>query len=110
MRVRSGFFIAIAAFWPTIALPQQALLSGNELYEDCLAARGGEKQLTCASYIMGIADALQLTKQICMPKGAVARQAVDVVTNYLRTHQEVRTYSAPSITGVALREAFRCAP
>lgn len=108
MRGRGGFLIVLFAFWPTIAFPQNAFLSGNDLYDDCTAPRGGDKHLSCVNYVMGVADALLLTRNVCIPKSAAATQAVDVVTNYLRAHAEVRTYTAASITGVALREAFRC--
>lgn len=106
--LQKRILIAFVAFWPASALPQNAFVSGNKLYDDCIAPAGTDKHLACVNYIVCVADALRLTEHVCMSNQVIGGRAVDVVTNYLRAHSEVRSYTAPSITGVALREAFPC--
>jgi hypothetical protein len=84
-----------------------AFESGNSLYDMC-TTQG--KWLNCAGYITGVADVLsqQNPNNMCLPKGVVISQVVDVVKKYFTEHPESRHYTAISEVTAALTEAFPC--
>lgn len=69
------FVVAFAA--PTIAQSRVIYLNGNELHEMCQVDR-----LSCAGYVMGVADALEAiawpSPRSCRPKSVVAEQLIDL--------------------------------
>ena len=91
--MKSKHVLIIASiFWSNFASaqPSSGFHTGNEIFQICDNAAERSESLICSGYIAGIADALQLTKMICLPKHASVRQARDIVINYLRNHPESR--------------------
>jgi Rap1a immunity proteins len=83
---------------------------GNDLYADCSGPAGTAASAACNSYILGVSDVLyvQNTNSMCLPKGVVTGQIIDVVRKYLTDHPETRHYTAVSEITVALQSAFPC--
>lgn len=66
----------------------------------------------CAGYVVGVADALAFGPvarfSACVPNGVTVQQLIDITTNYLKAHPEVRQFTASSISAAALSYAFPC--
>jgi hypothetical protein len=85
---------------------------GNSLYDHCSHANASMEKTDCLGYITGVSDVFAElnVEKVCFPKGVIARQVTDVVTNYLRDHPAERHYSAVAEIYRALARAFPCAP
>jgi len=51
---------------------------------------------------------LNLKGDFCIPKNIIAKQLVDIVTQYLKEHPADRHYTAASEVYVAITNAFPC--
>jgi Rap1a immunity proteins len=83
--------------------------NGNQLYERCTEPNRD----SCLGYVAGIFDALASGASIadysaCMPSGTTVQQAVDVATQFLTSHPEMRHYAAAGLVAQALSDAFPC--
>jgi hypothetical protein len=56
------FLVILGIFWP-IAANGAAFVTGNELVKYCEQ----REHWSCAAYIAGVSDTLELTKEICVP-------------------------------------------
>jgi len=79
-----------------------------DLVELCDPGAGGEKQLYCRYYIMGLMDGLAMTADVCLPPGSSSERIRRAVASSVgadpdRTHQ-------PAVNGIraALSRAFPC--
>jgi hypothetical protein len=63
----------------------------------------------CASYVLGVADALQMTDAICRPNSDIAtRQTVAIVRKYVRDHPDEWATHPVILIRSALGRAFPC--
>ena len=99
----SGF-----AFSQQLTAPVVSFKTGNQLYEDCTAPLENPRNTICTAYVMGMVDALTHAREICPSRGVTGGQLADIVTNYFRSHPEVRHLSAASEAELALQRAFPC--
>jgi hypothetical protein len=60
----------------------------------------------CLGYVQGFTDAAV----VCIPKGVVVHQVLDVVVRFLRAHPAVRNMDASKLAHTALLEAWPCKP
>ena len=90
--------------------------TGNELLEECEAPVGSGKWFQCLGYVEGAIDSYELRptapngtdKNICVTAGVTARQAMDIVTDYLHKYPEKRHWSADMLAWNALITKFPC--
>ena len=109
MTIRHLLIIVLCALWPTIGFSQDAgFVDGYQLIAFCEAAPDDAREMLCDSYVMGLVDGFQSLKLVCMPPEAIIKQATDVSLSYLRSHPDKRRYSAASVVGKALQDAFPC--
>ena len=109
----AAFLMGAALSSPISALAQDVppyvgFKSGNDLLAECSAPPGTTPFVACSAYVVGVADALRITKFVCTPQNAVASQLVDIVLNRLRSHPEARHYGAAGEVALALRQTFPC--
>ena len=64
--------------------------------------------IAALGYVQGVADVYQKT-QLCIPDNVQARQAADVVKNYLYANPQLRQYAADSLVLSALKAVWPCA-
>jgi Rap1a immunity proteins len=112
---------AVAAFVAVILASSMApavAVTGTQLYESCQGkARGAALDLSCAAYVRGLVEGLQLGRHLgmhapklyCPPKdGLDPQQARLIIEKYLRDHPE-RLHENSSFLGMdALMGAFPC--
>lgn len=85
-------------------------LGSDTLVSECAKHRGLELDI-CSSYILGIFDALILSRAICpTPSGVATMQAVEVVQKYLRDHPEKWSQAPGFLVADPLKAAFPCRP
>ena len=105
-------FIFLITLCPLTALSQAltsgTFVNGNQLFAECNDDRDTPNGIACLHYVAGVADALLMHKEICLPSGVIVRQLADIVTEYLRDNPEVRHFTAESDTMVALARVFPC--
>jgi hypothetical protein len=90
--------------------------TGNELLEECETPVGTAKWIQCLGYIEGSVDSYELRpnppngtdKNVCVAAGVTARQAMDIVTEYLHKYPEKRHWSADILVWNALITKFPC--
>jgi hypothetical protein len=90
-------------------------VSGNSLNAWCMSASQSQRGL-CDGYILGIADALEVSKiggfAACIPAQVRTRswaQILNVVKQFLASHPEKRPlFSATTLVASALAEMFTC--
>lgn len=100
-----------------------SLVGGNELYAWCSTAQrtvnvqvdgvrftgSPEDQhaaALCWGYVEGIVDMSPVGEEFNPGEGVRSSQYVDVITNYLKSHPNIRNQSAAELVQNALREAF----
>ena len=86
---------------------------GNDLYAKCNSPYATMNWFMCLGYVECISDALGSGSSIngytaCMPAGASAGQAMDVVKQFLTAHPELRHFIAAGLVASALANAFPC--
>jgi hypothetical protein len=77
----------LGAFGTTAAEPFTGFAIGNNLKQN-LSERSGFLLGAAKGYILGVADALQLTPALCRPSGVTNGQLVVVVEKFLNDHPE----------------------
>jgi hypothetical protein len=63
--------------------------------------------MAALGYVQGVADVYQKS-QLCIPNNVQAKQAADVVRNYLYANPQLRQYAADSLVLAALKAAWPC--
>ncbi len=106
MRIKRLLVAAAALLWSAPSF-SQGFLHGDDLYNFCTKAEQTPAKTTCAAFILGAADALTGTHDICLPKEIIGKQVMEIVVDYLRSHPETRQNTAASEIGAALKR-FRC--
>ena len=92
-----------------------AYATGNNLLAWCVSASRTERGL-CHGYILGIADAMEESKNIgrfaaCIPapvRAGSPGRLFQLAQQFLASHPEKRQLSASSLVANALAEAFPC--
>jgi len=104
MSLLLAFMLAAAA--PPIVVSS---LESAHLAEECKGKDSDPAATFCTGYIMGVFDALSLSRQICpSAKQGFTLDAVAAVRKYLRTNPD-KWSSAPSfVVRDALRAEFPC--
>jgi hypothetical protein len=100
------------SIWPTFVYADieiTTLFTGNDLMAFCSPAISN----SCRGYVAGISDAMANTNPVaghtaCVPKGVTLEQLTDVTITYLRSHANMRHYSAASQVAAAISEGFPC--
>jgi Rap1a immunity proteins len=108
MKAKYAALLGVFCLWPASAF-SGAFLTGNDLFSRC-STEGNNGEISCLGYIEGVADLMTALDKTCLSGNVTSRQATDIVMKYLRDHPESRHYSASSIAGLALQQAFPCAP
>lgn len=108
--------------------PLNTYADGNDLLEQCLLAErmldGDDLDIEdfakvgrCIGYISGVVGAIQVASmegssnvlEACFPEqGLGDRQAIRIVTSYLRNNPQLLHEGDLSLTVVAIKEAFPC--
>lgn len=95
-----------AAAHPPVVLSAQ---STADFVEQC---RGADADMTgnfCTGYIVGVEDALALSRVICPPpNGPTTLQAVAITRKFINDHPEKWNEHPASLVRQALRPAFPC--
>jgi hypothetical protein len=77
---------------------------GNELLGKCQDAYA-VTQGWCLGFVAGVADT---TRGACLPQDVILGQVRDVVVGYIWNNPQLRHYSASTLAGWALTQAFPC--
>jgi hypothetical protein len=110
LKARLGIFMITAVM---LASPVHAeFVTGNELYQWGKEFKRSDTTSWIEAgaymgYIQAISDAFD-DVMFCLPGNATVGQSSDVVMRYLEAHPEKRHYTADSLAGAALSEAFPC--
>ena len=104
-----GFMLAMAAVGAaadkTVNL---STITGSVLAQECARNRGLALD-TCVSYVLGVADALQLERRTCRPPSdAATLQTVAIVRKYLSDHPENWGWHPSMLVREPLMKAFPC--
>jgi hypothetical protein len=100
------------SIWPTFVSADIVIttfFTGNDLLAFCNPAISDG----CRGYVAGISDAMANTSPVaghtaCIPKDVALEQLTDVTIAYLRSHANMRHYSAASQVAAAISEGFPC--
>jgi hypothetical protein len=102
------FALLLTASTATGAGPVQAFVHGNDLYPGCQTS----PDQGCYIYVVGVADALELTAQrwtnICRPKAVTNDQLLDVFMDWLEERPAERHRPAAKLAALAFAEAWPC--
>ena len=99
------WIIAALLSQPTVSVSS---VTGGMLASLCSVDRGMQLD-PCASYILGVADALQVDRMTCRPPSEAATiQTLAIVRRYIREHPENWGWSPVALVKVPLMEAFPC--
>lgn len=83
-------------------------ISGAVIAEECAKERGLVLD-TCATYILGVADALQLTRDTCRPHSdAGSLQTVAIARRYISAHPDKWGWAPAALIREALVKSFPC--
>ena len=99
---------------------EAAFLTGNELLRRCSSS--SYNQGLCHGYIEGVLDEGELANtqknlnryflrskwRVCIPIAVRSAQLEDIVKKFLTNEPEIRHFSAASLVGAALANAFPC--
>ena len=97
--------IAVAISMVLGAVPASAeFYTGNKYYERCLNKRDD----FCTGFLMGVIDALEDLKFMCVPEGVSGFQALDIVMKYMREKPQERHGAAADIAFKALKAVYPC--
>lgn len=104
-------FIAVAAALLMCSTgANAAYMSGNTLLAKC---EGGDlDQITCISYIVGVADAQSglleggKLQPVVLPPGVNPGQLKAVVVKYMKEHPEMLHYEAAQLIYIAMKRSF----
>jgi Rap1a immunity proteins len=77
--------------------------TGNDFFNQCTPAVSP----SCYGYVGGVSDAIA-GWGACLPSGVTVGQAMDLVVQFLNSHQQQWNLSAAAIVTSALSEAFPC--
>ena len=83
-------------------------MDGNKLYSRLTSSDVGDKLLGIG-YVMGVTDTL-MTIKVYPPANMIAKQAVDMVVQFLERNPKDRTNTADVIVGHVLSTAWPCEP
>jgi Rap1a immunity proteins len=100
--------VAAALLTATSAQAQETttrFYDGAKMHEFCSNDRS---RTICLGYAAGLADALEESNVICLPRQVKLGSVADVIERELVNHPELRHYAAASIATIALRKAFPC--
>lgn len=108
---RWKLFVASLAFG--MVSPAQAVYfyTGNDAYEFCYPDAGGPAYGQCVGYVAGLTDQIEVMMPGgigCAPVGVALKQMVDVYSNFLHAHPELRHDLAARLYNRAIMEAFPC--
>ena len=99
---------------PMTARPQSVSnLSGNQLYQQCNAARYSAYRFFCVGYVVGFRDGVGRersgeAKDVCIPASVSNEQLSDVVLRALKNAPETRHKYAGSLVTDAFAKAWPC--
>src|SRR3546814_4365259 len=83
-------------------------ITGAIIAEECAKDRGLALD-TCTSYILGVADTLQLTGETCRPNSdAATLQTVTIARRYIEQHPDKWGWHPSALVREALVKAFPC--
>jgi Ssp1 endopeptidase immunity protein Rap1a len=105
--------VGIAVFGLVLSFPTHAQISvstvsGGYLVEACRRDRGLEANF-CAGYVLGAADALQITGRTCRSASDAATvQTLEIVKRYIREHPEEWDKHGAWLVETPLAKAFPC--
>jgi len=105
-------FISLLAFalqdHPADRYISLSALTGGTLAAECEHDRGLQMDM-CTSYILGVADALQISRKTCRPQSdAATLQTVTIVRRYIKAHPEKWSMSPVLLVQEPLIAAFPC--
>ena len=114
------FFVVFGVTIGTTGVAVAAFLTGNELLKRCSSS--SYNQGLCHGYIEGILDEGELADEqdkvnryllrskwrACIPIAVRSGQLEDVVKKFLTDKPEIRHFSAASLVGAAMANAFPC--
>lgn len=85
-----------------------SMVSGGMLAAECETDRGLRLDV-CTSYILGVADALQISRRTCRPQSdAGTLQTVSIVRRYIKDHPEKWGMHPVFLVQEPLIRAFPC--
>ncbi|MBX9620308.1 MAG: hypothetical protein K2X76_10445 [Sphingomonas sp.] len=101
--------LAIAAAGSQASQPVNlSTITGATLAQECARDRGLALD-PCVSYVLGVADALQLERRTCRPySDAGTLQTVAIVRRYISEHPENWGWHASALVREPLLKAFPC--
>jgi len=103
-------FVLLALTLATPAQPPVSLstITGGMLVSLCSKSEGTQLD-PCASYILGVADTLQIGRVTCRPQSdAATLQTLTVVRRYLHDHPELWDRHPAFLVRDALKGVFPC--
>lgn len=84
-------------------------ITGAMLAQECARDRGMVLDV-CVSYVLGVADALQLERRTCRPgSDAATLQTITIVRRYISNHPENWGWHPSMLVRTPLMNAFPCA-
>lgn len=104
-----GFMLAMAAASaPVDRTISLSTITGAMLAQECARDRGLALD-TCVSYVLGVADALQLEHRTCRPHSdAATLQTIAIVRKYISDHPENWNWHPSALVREPLMRAFPC--
>ncbi|MCW2405270.1 hypothetical protein M2336_001899 [Sphingobium sp. B1D7B] len=101
-----------AAAHPTDNYVSMSSVTGAQIAQMCAADQPNNGRVTfdpCNSYILGVADILQLRRATCRPPSdAATLQTVVIARRYIKDHPEKWGSHPAFMIGDALLQAFPC--
>ena len=83
-------------------------VNGAMMAQECAKDRGMSLD-SCTSYILGVADTLQMSRITCRPvSDAATLQTVTIARRYIRDHPEKWGWHPSALIREALVKAFPC--
>lgn len=110
MMLRTLLFV-LAAFSMTPAGAQTYLstMTTADLVQACNRPRQELAMDFCTGYILGVYDALSLSREMCPRESSAATlQAVAIARKYLNDHPELWDRAPPYLLATAFKQAFPC--
>lgn len=118
--MRIGILLAALIFTAPAAANEAevyvSLTTGNHVYPMCASTASAVNKNSCAWYVKGVVEAVQVQAQpsqpgyslLCMPDDLPGAQLTAVFGKYLNDHPEQRHHPAMALIVRAMTAAFPC--
>lgn len=116
MKNLAAIALALVALQASLAYGvQMASPKSNNLVKICTVQQGEVADAACQAFVQGVVEvtsfysaAQQIAAPFCVPLETAPEEMVAIYRDYLKSHHELRQFSAAALAVSALKEAFPC--